>query len=118
VLVVVGVVPRVAVDPVQVVVVIRMRHGGVAARWAVDVHVADVGDMRAHPGRLVRHVVDVIFVCVVHAAVVQEVDVVTVWQQWMTTEPVVQVGMLGGLEVGAAGGVGTRRVSQGKDLHG
>jgi hypothetical protein len=112
VLVVVGVMPSVAVDPVQVVVVIRVPDRAMAARRTVDVHVAEVGDVRRRACRVLDHVVDVVAVRKVHTAVVQEVDVVVMRQRRVAAEPVMPMGMLGGLEMRAAWGVGSARVGQ------
>jgi hypothetical protein len=92
VLVVVDVVPRVAVAAVDVVDVVPVGHGGMAAAVVVDMHVASVREVVAH--EVDRADVDVVLVHVVDVAVVEEVDVILVRHRRVATEAVVGVGVL------------------------
>jgi hypothetical protein len=106
VLVVVNVMARVAVVPVDVVDVVLVSDSGVAAAILVHVHVPRVGDMRFGAREHAVQVVHVVFVNVVDVAVVQEVHVVLVRHRGVAAEAVVHVGML--LQRLVGNGVGHR----------
>jgi hypothetical protein len=91
VLVVVDVVPGVAVVPVDVVDVVQVRDGFVAAVILVHVHVSGVGDV---PDTLRGLLVDMIAVDEVDVAVVEEVDVVLVRHGRVPAEAVVDMRVL------------------------
>jgi exosome complex RNA-binding protein Csl4 len=93
-LVVVDVVPRVAMVPVDVVEVVLVRHRNVPAVIPVDVHVARVRDVLARDVHDPVRVVDVVLVDVVDVPVVQEVDVVLVRHRGMPAVAVVDVRVL------------------------
>jgi hypothetical protein len=92
VLVVVDVVPSVPMAAVDVVEMVAVRHGRVAASLGVDVHVAGVREMVAH--EVGRAHVDVVLVHVVDVPVVEEVDVVVVGHRGVAAEPIVGVRVL------------------------
>jgi hypothetical protein len=94
VLVVVDVVPRVAMIPVDVVEVVLVGHRDVPAAIPVDVHVARVREVAARDVDDPVRVVDVILVDVVDVPVVQEVDVVIVRHRGMPAVAVVDVRVL------------------------
>ena len=91
-LVVVDVVPGVAVAAVDVVEVVAVRHGRVAAPLGVDVHVAGVREMVAD--EVGRGGVDVVLVHVVDVPIVEEVDVTLVRHRGVAAEPIMGVGVL------------------------
>ena len=90
-LVVVDVVPGVAVVPVDVVDVVQVGYGRMAAAVLVHVHVSGVRDV---PDSLYRLLVNVIAVDEVDVAVVEVVHVVLVRNCRVPAEAVVDMGVL------------------------
>jgi hypothetical protein len=103
VLVVVDFVPGVAVIPVDVVDVVQVGDGRMAAAVLVHVHVSGVRDV---PDSLCGLLVDVIAVDEVDVAVVQEVHVILVRNGRVPAEAVVDMSVL--IERMMRGGVGHR----------
>jgi hypothetical protein len=108
VLVVVDVVPRVAVVPVDVVDVVLVGDRGVPAAVLVHVHVPGVRDVSFRARGNALRIVHVVFVDVVDVPVVQEVDVVLVRHRGVAAEAVVHVRVL--LERVMGDGVGHRNL--------
>jgi hypothetical protein len=106
VLVVVDVVAGVAMVAVDVVDVVLVRDGQVAAAALVDMHVAGVREVVVRGANDRVHVVDVVLVDVVDVPVVEEVHVVPVRNGGVPAEPVVHVRMR--LEATVGRGVGHR----------
>jgi hypothetical protein len=102
VLVVVDVVPRVAMVAMDVVEVVLVGNGRVAAAILVHVHVPRVCDVRVGAREHAIQVVDVVLMDVVDVAVVEEVHVVLVRHRGVAAETVVDVGVLLQGPVGSA----------------
>jgi hypothetical protein len=103
VLVVVDFVPGVAVVPVDVVDVVQVGYGRMAAAVLVHVHVSGVRDV---PDSLYGLLVDVIAVDEVDVAVVEEVHVILVRNGRVSAEAVVDMRVL--IERMMRGGAGHR----------
>ena len=103
VLVVVDFVPGVAVVPVDVVDMVQVGHGRMAAAVLVHVHVSGVRDVPDSPYELL---VDVIAVDEVDVAVVEEVHVILVRNGRVPAEAIVDMGVL--IERMMRGGAGHR----------
>lgn len=94
-LVVVGLVRRVTVPPMQVVDVVVMGDDRMPAVSGVDVHMCAVRQMRLVDWLFaIRQLIDVVGAGPVHVAVVQVVDMVLMWDRGVATPLVVDMSMV------------------------